>query len=334
MSIPDRAREADVVQTIPILDLAPYFSGEAGALEATAEQLRFACEHVGFYYITNHGVPRELVDRVFAEAERFHALPLEVKLALKANRHNIGYMPYKSSVFRASRFYDGEAPDLNAAFFLRRDLPADHADVLAGRRFRGRNQWPDHLPGFRETLVAYLAQMEALASRLIPLYAAALGLPPDYFSEAFTDPMYILRLTHYPAGQVHIPDQYGIAPHSDSSFMTLLAQNKVPGLSICLPSGRWIDAPVIPGTFVVNSGDNLHRWTNERFLSTPHRAINASGVERYAIPFFFDCNLDHVMDCLPTCQSPDNPPRYPPTTFAEYAEAYGKQYYDHMRDDG
>ena len=117
-------------------------------------------------------------------------------------------------------------------------------------------------------------------------------------------------------------ERFGLAPHSDTSFMTLLAQNRVPGLSIRLPNGHWIEAPSLPGSFLVNGGDLLRRWTNDRFLATPHRVVNRSGQERYAIPFFFDCDYRTRMDCLPTCQGPDNPPRYPPITYAEYMACY------------
>ena len=319
-------------ESIPVLDLGPCFRGEAGALEAAAAQLHAACETVGFHFIANHGVPQALVDRVFAEAKRFHDLPLETKLELKANRNQVGYMPYKTSVFRASRYYDGDEPDLNAALFLKRDLASDHPDVLAGKRFRGTNLWPETLPGFRETLREYMSQMEALALKMLPIYAIALDLPPDYFDQAFEDPMYTVRLSHYPPVKDAAENQFGIAPHSDSSFFTLLAQNKVPGLSIQTSDGVWVEAPALEGTFLVNSGDMLHRWTNERFLSTPHRAFNASGGDRYAIPFFFDCNIDHEIACLPSCQGPDNPPKYPPTTYLKHMDWFTGQIYDHMNE--
>ena len=329
--MPQQAATEQITDTIPVLDLGPYLRGEPGALEATAEQLRVACETIGFLFLSNHGVAQNLVDRVFEEAKRFHDLPLEAKLPLKANRNQVGYMPYKSSVFRASRFYDGEEPDLNAALFLKRDLAPDHPDVLAEKRFRGTNLRPQDLPGFREVLLDYMNHLEALARKLLPLYAVALELRPDYFTEGFDDPMYTVRLSHYPPVEAAAENQFGIAPHSDSSFFTLLAQNKIPGLSIQTRDGTWIDAPALPGTFLVNSGDMLHRWTNERFLSTPHRAFNASGGDRYAIPFFFDCNIDYEITCLPTCQAPDNPPKYPPTSYLKHMDWFTGQIYDHMR---
>ena len=313
---------ADATEEIPVIDLGPYLAGVTGAREAAAAALRHAYEEVGFYFIVNHGVPQALVDAVFAEAARFHGLALEEKLKLRINGHNIGYLPVRGSVTRHSRINEGNKPNLNEAIFLKRDLAADHPDVVAGLPFRGVNQWPEGLPGFRETVTAYQGAMERLALALVPLYAVALGLEPDWFEAKFRDPMYTLRMSHYPKVEVVEENEFGLAPHSDTSFMTLLAQNKVPGLSIRLPNGKWVDAPALEGSFLVNGGDMLRRWTNERFLATPHRVINRSGVERYAIPFFFDCNYRTVMEAIPTCVGEGEAAKYPAITYPEYMVWY------------
>ena len=303
---------------IPILDLAPYLGGRSGALEELAYHLRYALENIGFYFIKGHGVPQSLCDKAFAEAARFHAQPLESKIKLKRNHHNIGYLP----MTRGSKADPTVRPNVNEAFFVKRDLPSDHPDVLAQKRFRSTNLWPEGLPGFRESVVAYCDALEALAKRLVSLYAVALDLPVNYFDEAFAEPQYTLRMSHYPFVEVLEPNEFGIAPHTDTSFMTLLAQNKVPGLSLRTRDGRWIDAPALDGHFLVNGGDMLRRWTNDRFLATPHRAVNRSGKERYAIPFFVDCNIDWPIECLPTCVGPERSAKYPRFTYAEYMTAY------------
>lgn len=303
---------------IPVLDLAPYLSAQPGARERLGEQLCAALESIGFYFIRGHGIPQSLIDAAFAETARFHAQPLDRKLRLQRNRDNVGYLP----MTRSADPNAPSKPNVNEAFFLKRDLPADHPDVLARKRFRGTNLWPDELPGFRETVVAYCDALEALAKKLMPLYAVALDLPADYFDNAFREPQYTLRLTHYPFVEALAEDEFGIAPHSDTSFLTLLAQNKVPGLSLRTRDGSWIDAPALDGHFLVNGGDMLRRWTNDRFLATPHRASNRSGTERYAIPFFFDCDVDWPMECLPSCTSPERPAKYPRFTYAEYMSAY------------
>jgi isopenicillin N synthase-like dioxygenase len=166
---------------------------------------------------------------------------------------------------------------------LRRERAADYPVVIANRRFHGRNQWPDDLPGFRDTTLEYMRTLEALCRRLAPLYAVALNLPVDFFDACFARPHMILRMSRYPVIESEDETVASLVPHTDSGFMTLLPPNKVQGLSILLPNGRWMDAPGLDNAFVVNGGDILHRWTNERFLSTPHRVRNVSGQVRYAL---------------------------------------------------
>ena len=332
---PAISRAVNSEDVIPVLDLAPYRAGVQGARQALGEQLRQACETVGFYFIVNHGVPADLIAQTFTEAERFHALPDSEKSRLAVNEHNIGYMGFKGSTTRSSRVHVNTKPNLNEALFLKRDLPADHPDVVAGKRFRGANQWPDEaaIPGFRENVTTYCAAAERLALSLMPIYAAALDLPEDFFEDAFREPQYTLRMTHYPP----VPDpeieenQYAIAPHTDSGFMTLLPQNDLPGLAIRKTDGTWIEPPAIPGSFLVNTGDLARRWTNHRFLSTPHRVVHRSMADRYAIPFFFDCNIDWPMACLPTCTDANNPPRYATETYTEYMLWFGSQNYKHIK---
>ena len=318
---------------IPMLDLTAFLQNAPGALEALGAALRHALEQVGFYYICGHGIPQDLIDEVFAACARFHAQPFAAKMALRANEHNVGYMPVNGYVSTSSRVEPATRPNLVEAFFVKRDLPPDHPDVLAQIRYRCTNQWPapEHLPGFHDTVVAYCQAMERLCKRLLPAYAVALDVPPPYFDEAFREPQYALRLSHYPPAESGEDAQYGVAPHTDSSFLTMLAQSALPGLSIRTPAGTWFDAPVIPGTILVNSGDMLRRRTNHRCLSTPHRVINRNAHrDRYAIPFFFDATYNYPMACLPTCQGPDNPPRYAPITYQDYMVWFARQY-DHVR---
>jgi isopenicillin N synthase-like dioxygenase len=307
---------ANAPEEIPVLDLAPYLAGEPGALQRLGVELRRAFEEIGFYFIVGHGVPQGLVDAAFAEAARFHAQPLEDKLAVKMDESLVGYLPVRGSTTRHSQINADNKPNVNEAFFSRRTV----------------NKWPANLPGFRETVVAYQAAMEKLGKALLPIYATALDLPVDYFDALFAEPSYTLRLSHYPQHDQPADNEFGLAPHTDTSFMTLLAQNKIPGLSLRLPTGRWVDAPAIDGAFLVNGGDLLRRWTNDRFLATPHRVANRSGKERYAIPFFFDCGAEVTMECLPTCRQPDQPPRYEPITYAAYMDWYGRMNFGQAKD--
>jgi isopenicillin N synthase-like dioxygenase len=317
---------------IPVIDISGVLAGDKAALARAAKELQHAYEDVGFWFLKGHRIPQALIDQVFSEVARFHAQPMAEKLKLPINEHNTGYLAIgKATTRHSDDISTNNLPNVNEAYFIKRDLPADHPDVIANKRFRGANPWPANLPGFREVIVDYCSRMEELSLSILPIYAVALDLPEDYFKEAFREPQYQLRMSHYPDTPMPRANEYGLAPHADTSFMTLLAPNKIPGLSIRTASDRWIDAPQIDGAFLVNSGQMLNRWSNERFRATPHRVVNRSGGERYAIPFFFDCQIDHVMECLPTCTGPGNPPKYEPTTYMKFVTAYQKKNYDHVQ---
>ena len=314
---------------IPLIDVGDFLAGKPGAAAKGATELRHAFETVGFYYLAGHGVPQALIDAQYAEAARFHALPLEEKLKVRVDEHTIGYMPIQDKA-PPNAAAQGKKPSQNEAYFLRRERDAGDPDVVANRRFHVMNKWPADLPGFREQTLKYMDTLEALCRKLVRLYALALDLPETYFDACFARPHMILRQSRYP--QIDAGDETvaSLVPHTDSGFMTLLPPNKVEGLSIQLPGGTWFDAPGVDDAFVVNGGDILHRWTNERFLSTPHRVRNVSGAPRYAIPFFCDPDHDTMIECLPTCRSPGHPAKYPPIRFGDYALWFAAQRYNHM----
>lgn len=306
---------------IPVLDLEPFLAERPGAEQALAEQLRRALEQVGFFFLVGHGLDWALVEGVFDAARRLHALPDEVKAAIPFGRNTGGYLRLGGGTSYASKIA-GEVrkPNLNAAYFVHRERAADDPAVLAGAPFRGAvNRWPPEelVPGFRAVVLRYCEAMEALGRRLLPLYAGALELPPTAFDDKFVDAQFTLRMSHYPVVE-HEDDQWGLAPHTDSGFMTLLPDNEVEGLEIRPEGHDWTRPPALPQSLLVNSGDTLRRWTNDRFLSTAHRVLNASGRDRYAIPFFYDPCVDVPIECLPTCVDDEHPCRYPPTTYGEY----------------
>ncbi len=329
-----RRAEAAEIDELPIIELGPYGDGAPGALEAAAAALDRACREIGFFFIRDHGVPQELIDRVFAETKRFHDLPLERKMATPINRDNRGYMPLGGTTLKTSTVNRNTKPSLNASFFLGRDLGPDHADVVAKKPFRSPNQWPDGLPGFRETMTEYLAAMEALSLRLLPLYAAALGMPADYFTAhlafAAGGTMTGLRLIEYPPQDRIEENQFGAAPHCDYGFFTILAQANLPGLELLTREGMWLAAPAPAGCFLVNTGDFCMRWSNDRFVSTPHRVVHTGRETRYSVPFFFSTNPDVEIGCLPTCRTDDDPPHYPPMTYGDYYRAAINSNYHHQ----
>ena len=317
---------------IPIIDYGPYFAGVPGALECVAAEVAHACENVGFFYALNHGVGDEVIERAFAASRRFHALPIECKRAVKLNDNNIGYLPINASVQGASTVHKATRPNQNESFFVSHDRGPDHPDVVAGRPLRGRNQWPPGLPGLRADMMAYFHALGAMCDRMLPPFAVALGLPPDYFSPFFADePHANLRFLHYPPQETGEENAFGQAPHTDNSFMTALARTDVPGLAVCLPSGEWFPPPIIPGTFLINLGNIMRRWSNDRFLSTPHGVLNESGTDRYSIAYFHSPNPASVIECVPTCVGPGNPPRYPPAVYRDLVLEFYRANYFHQK---
>ncbi len=309
-------------EEIPILDFGPYLAGEDGALEALAAELRHAQENVGFYFATNHNVPRPLIQRTHKNLIRFFDLPDAEK------RKHENYVPPGSTIYVSSTVNENTKPDLNEMLRIVRERPADHPGVEANLiPYFGPNQWPDEtlLPGWKAEMLEYYDAMEELGYKLLPLYARALDLPADYFDGMFDDPLWTTRNQHYPAVESE-DNQFGIAPHRDHGFITLLPVTDTPGLQIQTQSGRWLPANTIEGAIIVNTGEFLNRWTNGRFMATPHRVIPPKK-DRYSLAFFFSPSWDTLADPMPTCVSPDNPPKYKPVRFLDYRDWYVNQNY-------
>ena len=322
---------SDDVSGIPVLDLAPWRAGEQGAGERLAAGLRRACREVGFFYVGGHGVAQELVDAAFAQTAALHHLPAEAKAAYAINGHNIGYMASRASMQRSSTVQRATKPNLVASFFMKRERAPDAPEVVAGLPLRGLNQWPAELPAFRPAMLAYMAAMDGLGRSMLPLYARALELEEGFFAPFFREPSITLRISSYPPQETFDGEEFGTGPHTDAGFMTMLAQAEVPGLEILHRDGTWRQAPVMPGMFLVNIGQMLTRWTNDRFPSTPHWVINLSGRERFSMPFFFDPDFEAMIACLPTCHGPDDPPRHEPIRYLDHILAFTGRNFDHRR---
>jgi len=321
--------------TIPVIDLGPCLAGDRAALEATARALGEACETIGFFFVRNHGVDPKTIDRVFRECERFHSLPLERRLAVRALGKIVGYLPLGGQTQRTSVYGESVAPDRSASFYVRQEFPADHPDRIANKPWIFDNRWPEDLPGFREGALEYFAAMAELGNRLLELHALAMALPRDYLTshEAFRPPTYNLRLLHYPPRDPALEGQFGIGPHTDYSYCTILAQSNLPGLEILTRGGEWIEAPALDGHLLINNGDMCRRWTNGRYRSAPHRVINKTGQMRYSVPFFIGPRLDVRLDCWPTCRGTGEPRSPEPLSFGEYLADINKKNYDLPADD-
>jgi isopenicillin N synthase-like dioxygenase len=211
--------EAGMSEAIPIVDIADYLAGCPGACEKVGRQVYDALTTVGFFVLTGHDVPLSLIERTFVEARRFHQLPMAKKLALKLNEHINGYMVMGRYAVRTSDINKNDKGDLNEAFFIKRERPAEDPLSLSGRRFVGPNQWPNEadLPGFRAKVLEYVDVMDRFTRRFLPTVAVALDLPPDWFDEAFTDSQFTFRMSHYPPVMAE-PNQFGIARRTPTAI--------------------------------------------------------------------------------------------------------------------
>jgi len=316
---------------IPVLDIGPALVGEPGALPALARSIARSCEDTGFLVLANHGIPQALIDGCFAAAAEFFALPEEEKLALKVGALNLGFLPTGAQVIRTSTIHNNTKPNLNESFYISHDYAPDDPAILAGRPMIGLNRWPPGLPGFRRATMAYYEAMLGLAQRMLPAFALALDLQPDYFAADFAEPSCTLRLIRYQPQPEPEADRFGFAPHIDTNFITFLAQSALPGLEVRTREGSWLRPPAIPGSFVVNTAEMLGRYSNDRFAPTPHRVVNANREMRYAIPFFFGPSNDAVIRVVPSCTGPDNPPRYEPLRYLDHRQKLNRTNFAHRQ---
>jgi isopenicillin N synthase-like dioxygenase len=319
-------------RAIPLIDFGPAFRGEPAGVDTVADQVRRACETVGFFYLQGHGVPDAVVADAFAASREFHAMPSPDKHRLAIDENNIGYLAPNESIQGASGVHKATRPNYNESFFITHDRGADHPDVRAGKPLRGRNQWPEGHAAMRAAMVRYFKTLEGIGEGMLPVLARALDMPAEGFAPFFRNEAHInLRFLHYPPQEVDDDEQFGQGPHTDNSFITILARMEVPGLAVRLTNGEWMAPPLIPGTFLVNLGNMMKRWSNDRFLSTPHGVLNDSGTDRYSIAFFYSPNVDSVIECLPSCLGPDNPPRYPPAVYRDLVLDFYNANYFHRK---
>ena len=303
------------MHSLPLIDIAPLYSNDASAWPAVAEQIDRACRDWGFFYIVGHPIGAERIDALLGAAKRFFALPADDKLKIDITQtaHHRGY-----GAIATEQLDPSKPSDLKETFDMGFHMPVDHPDVVAGKPLRGPNRHPD-LPGWAALMEQHYADMQALAKTLLRAMAMALDIAHDFFDARFHEPISVLRLIHYPPRHTaSSADQQGAGAHTDYGCITLLYQDDAGGLQVRSRDGQWIDAPPIAGSFVVNIGDMLARWSNDRYTSTPHRVISPLGVDRYSMPFFAEPHPDTLIDCLPNCSSADNPPKYPPVTSAAY----------------
>ena len=311
---------------VPIIDIAPFREGMAAGKAQVAAALDRACVDIGFLIIAGHGVPQELIKAAFGVNDAFFALPLADKMSatppIDAYR---GYQPV--GVQRLAYSLDDETPpDLFERFSVGRpNVPDDAYHRAHADTYFVPNVYPSQPPEFATVMCDYYAAMEALSGTLMQIFAHALELPEDFFVDKIDRHITVLCVNHYPEQpDAPLPGQLRAGAHSDYGSLTIVGVADAPGgLQVRDHDGEWQNVVPPPGTFVVNLGDLMAQWTNDRWVSTIHRVANpprdaALGAQRTSILFFHQPNEDAVVECLPSCVDADHPARYGPTTSGEY----------------
>lgn len=311
---------------IPIVDVGALARGEPGGAAQVAAQFVHAFTTYGFCYVTNHGVPQALIDRALAALPTFFDLPEDEKLKIPINTNQRGYLP----MHKQTQLH-GKQPNRSQSFIFGLDLPADDPDRVAGIPMHDTNKWPENLPAFRATMEEYWRALYELAPKLLRGLALAMRQPEDFFVPFYKKPDSLLRCVTYPAIEGEFTGQFGAGPHTDNGTLTILAQDDIGGLQLRTLAGDWIDAPVVPGTFVINVGDMVLRWTNGFFRSTPHRVV-CSNRTRYSLPFFFFPDYRTVIEPLPEFVGAEKPARYKPVLWGEYVRQQFSLSYDHFKE--
>lgn len=305
--------------SLPVIDISPFLNGSSDS-DAVVAQTNAACRNTGFFVVTGHGVDPAVTTRLYNSARAFFDHNDAEKRAL------VGQPPQMAGV--------GFAPLLKEALAATQGIstPGDIKESLNfGPRLEG-SPWPVSPTGMRETFTAYFSEMENLAQTLRHIFCAAIGLEPGYFEPLFAKHLSALRVINYPAQTVDpLPGQLRAGAHTDYGFMTILrSEASTGGLQVQRRDGLWIDAPALDNAFIVNIADAFMRWTNDTWVSTPHRVGNPpsqarGSSRRQSIAFFVNPSQDTLIECLSAFCPAGSPPKYERVTFGEYIEMKTKQ---------
>ena len=319
-------RVTENTDSIPTIDLGGFFGGDDADKDRIAGEVDEICQTIGFLVVDNHGVPDEIVDRAWSAARAFFDLPLQQKLELKSIEPNCprGYFPFEEESL--AKTLGVESPPDRKEAFSSGPLapPSGHAPAADFDFFYGNNEWPAELPEFREAWIDYYHAMEDLGARIMQLLARALQLDDHYFAAFHGHHLGALRALNYPASSsAENTALQRAGAHSDYGTVTILKPDPdVGGLEVQLPSAKWIQAPAVSDAFIVNLGDLMARWTNDRWISTVHRVTAASAAgevpRRQSIAYFMNPNYDAEIAAIPTCLEEDEEPRYAPTLAGDY----------------
>jgi len=313
--------------TIPIIDISPFLKGGDAERRAIAAAVNTACSEIGFLLVIGHGIPASLVDEMRHVSTTFFERALEEKMRYRMppDRYR-GYIALGNEALAYS-LDEKTPPDYKESFSIGPvDAPDDaYHRAATPANFFAPNMWPDGLPEFRTTWTAYYRGMEELATTLMRIFAMALGMDAHYFDDKIDRHITNFSMLHYPPQHdPPLPGQLRAGAHTDYGSLTIVKPDGAEGgLQVRAKDGSWLDVPHVPDAFVVNLGDLMAEWTNDRWVSTLHRVVNPSraagaAARRLSMAFFHQPNYDAVIQCLPTCADANRPPRYRTTTSGEH----------------
>jgi isopenicillin N synthase-like dioxygenase len=310
--------------TIPTIDIGPFFAGDK---RGVAAQVKETCERTGFLIISGHRFPAELLERAKRELFAFFDLPFETKQRWHPTgpSKQRGYHGFATRGL-ARTLGKETPPDLRETVFL--GPVDDHRAYFAGMPEASTSYAPNLIPtepaGLDRTLVELYRAYERLAEDMMRVFGAALGLPDGFFDGVLARHFSILSCHHYPVlEEPPKPGQLRTGAHTDYGAMTILtATDAQGGLEVQMPNGNWAGVQPKAGEFVVNLGDMMARWTNERWVSTMHRVVNPplgmAQSRRLSIGMFVHPNYDQSIACVPTCLAAGEKPRYETITAGEH----------------
>ncbi len=314
---------------VPVIDISPVLTDDAGkatVVRAVAD----ACRTIGFFAIKGHGVPKNVIEDLREASHTYFEQPEEIK---RASVHPIPDTP------RGFRELAGEAlgrtvvqdaaPDLKEFYHYGPESWPDEPYYTSkeGQAYFIPNLWPNDLPAFREAAIAYYQEMNHLVIKVVRIIALALGLPENWFDDKVDKHATAARLNYYPLlKDAPPPGHIRAGEHTDYGMLTILMGEDEPGgLQVRTRNGKWIDVETRPDFFIINIADQLMRWTNDTWLSNMHRVVNPSAHSkpargRLSVGYFFQPNYDTVIECIPTCTGPQNPPKYKPVLAGKYRD--------------
>lgn len=306
--------------SLPVIDIQPLRERSQKRVQV-AEAISQACRETGFFYIKGHGISENLQEKLSLCSQTFFSLPLKEKMEISMGLGGIAWRGY----FPVGGELTSGMPDQKEGLYFGEELESHHPLVLKKTPLHGKNLFPESLPEFKKTVLAYIQEMTDLSHTLMEGLSLSLGLSENYFYENYTqNPILLFRIFNYPALPKDAP-HWGVGEHTDYGVLTILKQDDSGGLEVKSKQG-WIAAPPIAGTFVCNIGDMLDRMTKGLYRSTPHRVRNTSGKDRLSFPFFFDPGFFRPVKPLPLKKeiSPEQEERWDKENVHTFQGTYGE----------